>query len=223
MNTYEVKCKIRQTVTVIIAVLSLFLGNMLFQLSNLAGRVLAEHLLPISSFLNKWEYLGVIPSQITVSAVFVALNEWFDKYLWRIPIINRFLGVPNLNGLWKGTLESSYQENGANKKIDMILQIEQTWSKMKCTSIFSKSKSYSDLVCLDFQGSRGTMLKFTYTNYSEDFASALTEFAGYNELRLDDTNKLSGTYYTKRNPSTRGTISLVRITDENNNWGTVET
>ena len=54
------------------------------------------------------------------------------------------------------------------------------------------------------------MLRFTYTNHSEDLASGLTQFAGYNELRLNDANTLTGTYFTKRVPSTRGTILLVR-------------
>ena len=92
----------------------------------------------------------------------------------------------------------------------MKLEIAQTWNRMTCTSIFPSSKSFSDLVCLDSESSQGTMLKFTYTNHSEDLSSELTQFAGYNELRLDDANTLSGTYYTKRTPSTRGTILLIR-------------
>lgn len=210
MNTYELKSDIRQKVTIIIAIVSLLLGNTLFNLCNYLTPYLASLLPSVTAFFSQWEYLGVFSSQITVGTVFAAISWWFDIQLWRIPLINKFLGVPDLNGSWEGVLESSFKENGVNKKVDMKLEIEQSWNRIKCTSTFPASKSYSDLVCLDSEGSQGTMLKFTYTNHSEDLASGLTQFAGYNELRLNDANTLTGTYFTKRVPSTRGTILLVR-------------
>lgn len=210
MNTYEVKSDIRQKVTIWIAIISLIGGNALFRFSNLGATLLAKHFSVIADFLVQWEYLGILSSQITVATVFAFISWLFNKHLWQIPCINKFLGVPNLNGIWEGVLESSFQENGVYKKIDMKLEIAQTWNRMTCTSIFPSSRSFSDLVRLDSESSQGTMLKFTYTNHSEDLSSELTQFAGYNELRLDDANTLRGTYYTKRTPSTRGTILLTR-------------
>ena len=210
MNTYEVKSDIRQKVTIWIAIISLIGGNALFRFSNLEATLLAKHFSVIADFLVQWEYLGILSSQITVATVFAFISWLFNKYLWQIPCINKFLGVPNLNGIWEGVLESSFQENGVYKKIDMKLEIEQTWNRMTCTSIFPSSRSFSDLVRLDSESSQGTMLKFTYTNHSEDLSSELTQFAGYHELRLDDANTLRGTYYTKRTPRTRGTILLTR-------------
>ena len=210
MNTYELKSDIRQKVTITIAIVSLLLGNILFNLCNYLTPYLASLLPSVTAFFSQWEYLGVFSSQITVGTVFVLINWLFDKHLWRIPWIDKLLGVPDLNGSCEGVLESSFKENGVNKKVDMKLEIEQSWNRMKCTSIFPASKSYSDLVCLDSEGSQGIMLKFTYTNHSEDLATGLTQFAGYNELRLNDANTLSGTYYTKRDPATKGTILLVR-------------
>lgn len=214
MNTYEVKSDIRQTVTIWIAIISLILGNTLFRFSNFLAPLLAKHFSEIADFFAQWEYLGILSSQITVATIFAFISWLFNKYLWQIPCINKLLGVPNLNGIWEGVLKSSFQENGVHKIIDMKLEIAQTWNRMTCTSIFPSSKSFSDLVCLDFESSHGIMLKFTYTNHSEDLSSELTQFAGYNELRLNDANTLSGTYYTKRTPSTRGTILLVRRAPE---------
>ena len=48
------------------------------------------------------------------------------------------------------------------------------------------------------------------TNKSHDVTCNLAEFSGYNELRLSDKNTLTGTYYTKRIPSTRGNLLLIR-------------
>lgn len=210
MNTYEVKSDIRQTVTLAIAVISLVLGNILFSLSNFLAPIVESHFPGVPSFFSQWDYLGIFSSQITVAMVFSLIKWLFEKYLWRTQLINKFLGVPDLNGTWEGVLESSYKKNGINVKVDMTLEIEQTWSRIKCTSIFPNSKSYSDLVCLDSEGPKGTTLKFTFTNHSEDLDLGLPQFAGYNELRLNDANTLDGTYYTQREPSTKGTILLVR-------------
>lgn len=92
----------------------------------------------------------------------------------------------------------------------MVLSITQTWNKMACQSSFSKSESYSDVIYLDIDGPQGVVLKFTYTNKSHDLTCNLAEFSGYNELRLSDKNTLTGTYYTKRIPSTRGNLLLIR-------------
>lgn len=210
MNTYEVKSNIRQRVTLAIAVLSLILGNSLFGLSNSLASIVESYFPKVTSSFSQWDYLGIFSSQITVAMVFSFIKWLFEKHLWRTPLINKFLGVPDLNGSWEGVLESSYKENDVNVKVDMKLEIEQSWSRIKCTSIFPTSKSYSDLVCLDYEGPKGTMLKFTYTNHSENINLGLPQFAGYNELRLNDANTLAGTYYTQREPSTKGTIILIR-------------
>lgn len=81
---------------------------------------------------------------------------------------------------------------------------------MTCQSNFSKSESYSDVIYLDIDGPQGVVLKFTYTNKSHDITCNLAEFSGYNELRLSGKNTLTGTYYTKRIPSTRGNLLLIR-------------
>ena len=117
MNTYEVKSDIRQKVTIWIAIISLILGNALFRFSNFLEPLLAKHFSVIADFLAQWEYLGILSSQITVATVFAFISWLFNKYLWRIPCINKFLGVPNLNGIWEGVLESSFQENGVYKKM----------------------------------------------------------------------------------------------------------
>lgn len=210
MNTYEIKGDIRQKVILSIAVISIIVGNLLFGLSNSIAGVTENHLPAISDFLAEWEYLGVFSTQITFITMFSFFSWLFNNYLWRISWINKHLGVPDLNGSWEGVLESSVIENGANIKVDMKLEITQSWNRMTCTSIFPRSKSYSDIVCVDSESSKGVMLKFTYINHSEDVSSGLPQFAGYNELRLCDNNTLSGTYFTKRVPSTRGTILLVR-------------
>lgn len=215
MNTYELKSDIRRKVTIYLALISFFLGYLLYLLSDSIYVAIAARFPNIEQFFSTWFFLGVLPSQITVVTVYSVLHYLFNKYLWRCACINKRLNVPDLNGVWEGCLESSHIKDGAYVKIKMELTIEQTWREMKCTSIFPSSKSYSDIVCIDSSGSQGTLLKFTYINHSEDLVSGLPQFAGYNELRLNDANTLEGTYYTRRTPMTRGTIKLIRRTAKN--------
>lgn len=210
MNIYELKSDIRRKVTLCIALISLFLGCFLYELSIKLYIYIVTYIPAIDTFFSKWEFLGALPSQITVVAVYSAIRSAFNKHMWKWPCINKHLNVPNLNGVWEGCLESSHIKDGAHVNLKMDLFIEQTWEKMTCTSIFPSSKSFSDIVCIDSSSSHGTLLKFTYVNHSEDLDSGLTQFAGYNELRLNDANTLEGTYYTKREPMTRGTILLIR-------------
>lgn len=219
MNTYEIKGgkgDIRRNVTICVAVISLLLGWLLYEAFSKLGVVVAAHIPKLACFFSKWEFLGVLPSQFTAALVYGLMRWLFNKYIWKWPCINKHLGVPNLNGEWEGGLISSVIKDDKNVELEMRLKIKQTWEEITCTSGFEASESYSDIVCIDSLSSRGTVLKFTYVNYSKDLSLGLPQFAGYNELRLKDANTLEGDYYTKREPMTRGRISLIRRSSADN-------
>lgn len=67
----------------------------------------------------------------------------FDNVLWKVKWINKFLGIPNLNGVWKGMAKSSFDES---KEYSMELTVKQTWSKISFVSEFldTNSKSQSN-------------------------------------------------------------------------------
>ena len=123
MNTYEIKGDIRKKVILCITVISLIAGYLLFELSNSIMWLIEIHLPAISDFLAEWEFLGVFSAQITFITMFSFFSWLFNNHLWRISWINKHLGVPDLNGLWEGGLESSVINNGENIKIDMKLEI----------------------------------------------------------------------------------------------------
>lgn len=221
MNTYEIKgCKgdIRRNVTICIAVISLLVGWLLYGAFIKLDVVIAPHIPEIACFFSKWEFLGVLPTQFTAAVAYGLMRWLFNKCIWKWPCINKHLGVPDLNGVWEGGLISSVIKDGKYVELKMRLTIKQTWEEMTCSSGFQASNSNSDIVCIDSSDSRGTVLKFTYVNRSEDLALEMQQFVGYNELVLKDANTLSGYYYTNRKTMTRGSIFLTRMspTDEIN-------
>lgn len=218
MKNYGLSNDKRKTVLWVTFVISLLLGAVLFPVINTLLEKLFLAMPKLKSFFDNWEYLGIFSVQLTVFALFQFLTWWFDNYLWKFRLLYRFLNVPNLSGSWEGVYESTRFENSKEiiAKGLVKLTIEQTWTKMVCRCEFAKSESYSDIIYLDVDSPQGVILKFTYTNKSHDIKSNLSEFSGYNELRLSDNNTLSGTYFTKRIPSTRGTLLLFRRTDGDN-------
>lgn len=212
MKNYGISNDKRKTILLIIFIISLLVGSYLYSLINTLLLKICEAIPALKNFLNDWEYLGLFPTQVTVFLIFNFLTWVFSKYLWRMFFFPKLLDVPDLNGTWIGGYESIREDDGQQIRTtgNMQLIITQTWDKMMCQSIFEKSESYSDIIYLDLDSSQGTMLKFTYTNKSYDTICGLPEFSGYNELRLKDKNTLVGTYFTKRIPSTRGNLLLVR-------------
>ncbi len=210
MTIYGLKNNIRKKVLLWIATASLILGNALFFLFNNILLNIQFQFPMIKEFIEKWEYLGVFSSQITVASTFGFITWLFNNYLWKKKIFFKILGIPNLNGQWEGVLESTYLVDGQPCKIDMTLTIKQTWETMLCISKFPKSTSFGDIICLDTESAEGTVLKFTFTNKSQDIKCELPQYPGYNELQLLDENTLNGRYFTQRIPSTRGTILLIR-------------
>lgn len=211
MTVYGIKNNIRDKVLLGISLLSLVTGSILFPLCNTILLFIFGFCPQLEEFLERWEFLGVFSPQLTVVAVMGFLTWLFNNYLWKTKFFMKILKIPNLNGEWIGGLQSSYKnEIGENVTIDMTLTIEQTWDKMKCTCVFPKSESFGDVIFLDTESPDGCILKFTYKNKSHDIECGMPQYVGYNELRLTGKNTLSGTYFTKRIPSTYGTILLNR-------------
>lgn len=212
MKNYGISNDKRKTILLIIFIASLLVGSYLYSFINILLTQICEAIPALKNFLNDWEYLGLFPTQVTVFLIFNFLTWAFNKYLWRISFFSKLLGVPDLNGIWEGGYESIREVDGKQIQTtgSMQLIITQTWDKMMCQSIFEKSESYNDIIYLDLDSSQGIVLKFTYTNKSRDTTCGLPEFSGYNELKLKDKNTLEGTYFTKRIPSTRGNLLLIR-------------
>lgn len=206
MNSYGLKSDIRKKVVIGILIFSIIFMWLIGEwINNISADIKI-----LNDLLNKIHYLGLGVS-ISAYSLFGGFYWLFNNYLWKWKRFNLFLGVPDLNGTWEGILISSYKENNEEKRIDMVLEIEQKWDTIKCLCKFPSSESSSDIVCLDTVSSRSNILKFTFTNNSYDLNCGCLDFAGYNELRFDaKEDKLIGKYYTNRNPMTNGAITLSR-------------
>lgn len=156
--------------------------------------------------------VGVIGS-LSPFAFFGAIWILFDRFLWKWRPIISLHGVPNLSGIWKGTGQSDFTENGKSTSFEMSIRITQTFSKIECRSEFENSSSTSGIVGIHgFNPTDSScLLEFSYKNDAGTKAvinrSWDCEHSGFNWIDCHD-GKMTGHYFTNRDNPTSGTFEI---------------
>lgn len=60
------------------------------------------------------ELVNFLIRNIPFPSILGILLLWFDNCIWKWPIINNVIGIPNLNGSWEGTYISSFKCEDVN-------------------------------------------------------------------------------------------------------------
>lgn len=212
MHQYSIDRKIREKIIYIIVTLSVVISMLLTnafanKFANLDGFIASSS--ELTEIITIIKITELVPNFFGVPAIYWILSKSFDKWLWKAKLIKRILNVPDLNGIWKGSLISSYN----NQSICMKLEIKQTWNKIECTSYFDKSMSTSNVAAIYTEDSGGPVLYFGFHNQSNDVTNKMQSYDGYNILHISD-GKLSGKYFNDR-PNPKKTIT-------GGNLGTIE-
>lgn len=156
---------------------------------------------------------GVGPTTVVLALLFVC-----DKWLWRVPLLRWLLvKIPDLNGIYSGYVTHSY--GGAAQHMGCTLEIQQTASHIRISATFegadgikTKSVSREALFSKDKLGNYELMFFYENTG-SQRSDNSLEQHYGFNLLEVQNDHgkaKLSGMYFTNRNPQTRGEISVTR-------------
>ena len=136
----------------------------------------------------------------------------FNRHLWKVELIrNLSIGqvtIPNLNGTWKGSLTSSYDEHKDEYAARIV--IRQTWTKISVQLETEGSKSVSEIAAIRGESSTGYYLEYSFRNEPKsEPASVHTMNIHYGTARLRIGNKLlQGDYYTGRGRNTSGGMKL---------------
>jgi hypothetical protein len=132
-----------------------------------------------------------IPSVLTFYGLFY---ELFDKWLWKKRILRRLglVHIPDLNGTWKGSVES--HDFG---KLEAHVKIMQTWTHIGIFQETKTSKGFSYNASLHIKDLGGTRLFFMYRNVPEiDADPNMRQHVGSAQLVLSpDEKTLNGDYY----------------------------
>ena len=139
------------------------------------------------------KFFNVTYDVLSVTVLYSMLFWLFDVKIWKKKWINKWLNVPDLNGIWIGEAESS-----TGKKYPIKMEIEQTWSKISFVSTFSETNSKSESNCASFfiETNGDKKVGFAFENKSREVEQQ--QYEGYNILEIDSDNKISGRYFNNR-------------------------
>ncbi len=163
--------------------------------------------------------LDFIPNVLSTAFIYWLFSWLFNKFIWKCSLIKKWHGIPNLNGEWTGSLNTSYHHS----PIDMNMTIKQTWSEISFKSTFptTQSKSYSNVAAIYMDDLRGLSIYFGFINESSCLETKLQRYYGYNILSLSqDSNIITAQYFNNRpNPNewikggNMGTFTLTKTND----------
>ena len=195
LHSYELEGRGR--VTVALAILSILLVWLL------------DLGLKVANFEPQW-WVSV-PS---FTGFYSVLFWLFDNHIWRWRLWWNLglLRVPDLNGQWAGSVDSSYGPNGSTHSVS--ISITQKWSKLLVRFETQQSPSHSISGTLKVTDVVNPKLSYLYINQPRSSAPETMEIhRGTANLELKGA-VLEGEYYTGRGRMTFGSIRLTRIKNE---------
>ena len=141
----------------------------------------------------------------------------FRKWLWKIKFIKKITIIKNIQGEWKGTLHSNYddKEHDINKII-----IKQSFNKYKIVMETNESKSTSNINEIKTNDFDRMELQYLYKNEAPVYLRKKNPMHfGVAKLEFED-NELIGTYWTDRElengKNTRGSMKLEKMNSKGN-------
>lgn len=162
--------------------------------------------------LNFIEVLKIIPKVVSIDLLLVAI---FSSYLWRWRIFHSWLvPFPNLNGTWKGFIQTTWVDPITNERpsrIPAILTIKQSFFKISC--IMRTAEMSSRSIIADFILDKDNQVKkLSYTYDSNPIATVKERSQQHMGTMIFDIiitpkQKMNGEYWTGRK-----TTGLVEMT-----------
>jgi len=164
-----------------------------------------------TSLKIEWEAIKKLPDVVTIYVLLVLI---FTNWAWRLPIFKGWLvPFPDLQGTWKGTLQSTWIDPATSQKIqpkDVMLVIKQTFSNISCVMYTDESNSFSNTAQINQDDDSGIFrLSYNYINRSKANVrdrSAIHDGAAILKVITEPEKSLEGEYWTSR--KTTGDISV---------------
>lgn len=173
----------------------------------------AEH---INNFFNKLTICEKLDLSflanlnVPVFAFFGIVYFVFNKYLWKVKVLRKIFLIPDLNGTWSCSGETTIKESSkSSKKWEGDLTVTQSWSRISIILKTENSESKSLAASINHEPGSGYRLVYQYANNPNLNEPELQIHKGIAELLFDeDTKKASGYYFTDQHRSTVGSIQL---------------
>lgn len=104
MHVYSIDKDIRRKVIVVLFCVSIFISLFLKFIFQTPVEYITEFIRKVElldALFQMGSFLDVFGDIISTPTIYALLYILFDKVLWKVKWINKLLGIPNLNGVWK--------------------------------------------------------------------------------------------------------------------------
>lgn len=151
---------------------------------------------------------GLLRLVFPVSSAVILLLLGFDQWLWRWPVIRRFLSRPVIRGTWKCELRTSYADR-AHELIEAYLVVDQTYSRICVRMLFDRSQSVSMSGDLVYENGRCILYYVFRSDKSALEPDSNPPARGAADLKVsrEPVLALEGDYWMER--GTKGTLVTI--------------
>ena len=195
MHPYATDSNERKFIIFYIAALSIFIAWIFYKVFEVSQ-------IPIPWWIN-------IPSALGIYSLIYLL---FKKYAWKLRLFRAIgmITIPDLNGIWKGKITSSYDNN--KKHYNAVIKIFQNWTELLIILETKTSKSNSLVAGIVTEGSNESILSYDFLNEpNADAKDTMQIHRGTVRLTLSpEGDRLNGQYYSGRGRKNIGTMDFYR-------------
>jgi len=187
-------------------------------LGTVAAALAAAGAVAAAAFLRWFDTLhtsvtvpDVVLWPVTAAAVFAVVLTAFDKLVWRWPLVRRFIGIPDLNGVW--TVDG-VTTGGAETPLGTgwtgEITISQSWERIWVHLRTPNSSSRSKAAALMREPGVGHCLMYSYRNEPR-MGEPMQAHVGYAELVFDESlSSADGEYFNSKGRVSFGRMNLKR-------------
>lgn len=148
---------------------------------------------------------GLLSSLIIILFCFYGVYYLFDNFLWKAPLIRKWVGCPNISGYWEGEIS-----NNKGLKIKVSVEIKQTWTKIILNLYTETASSKTTTLAFFTENSNNPSLIYVYQNITKN-SDILHDHGGTGKLTFyKDKMMLEGNYYTDEKRKNNGIIKLIK-------------
>jgi SMODS-associating 2TM, beta-strand rich effector domain len=147
----------------------------------------------------------------------VLLFTVWDLWLWKLPLVVKYVGVPDLNGTWLGEYESEWIDSQGHRNRETapaVLTVKQDYTTLSVVLVSGESKSYSVLSHVTQLESGEYRINYEYSNTPlVKYRQKMPSHLGSAELTIASARgrHLAGEYWTNR--MSQGALSFNWISD----------
>lgn len=158
---------------------------------------------------------GILIAAPSGIAVFGLLFVLFDQFVWKRPWLYNLglIKIPDLNGDWKAEISSAATGN----KIQAVVKIHQTYSKIRIHLETNKSDSLSQMAAIDMASPNMFTLRYEYSaEFKRNDAAEILRHYGVTSVKLKSHDHKflenhAANYYTEQGRDSHGEITFSRV------------